>query len=717
MSKANNTQIAIDAGGTMTDAFLVDEHGNVSVGKALTNKEDESISYEEAVDDACKYWDLDSREVHESAATDTYTGTKMLNTLLERKGNRIGLLVTKGHESMYYRERGHSWLGLTWEQILHHKTHKHVAPSMFELDAERVEGITERVSSGSYFMIEEPGTEKVGLNEDETREAVHKLLDKDVESIGINFLFSYLNSDHEKRAAEIAREVADERGDDVYVVRSSNLCPVMKEAQRLKSTLIEARTSDIVRDHLLNIEETAKKLGYQHDEYTVTSYGSVVNVRHPRLYETVISGPTGGLIGAREVGEIAGIENIIAADIGGTSFDVGTIEGGRISLTKEPNFARNRLALPMVDLDSIGSGAGSEVNVDEFSHIELGPESAGSDVGKCLNHPEVTVSDCNAVLGYLPPGNFLGGKVELDLDAAEQAVREEIAEPLGLDMYEAAEGVLDILHTRLKRHLTSTVESKGYTPQDFTLFIYGGAGPLHLHGVSDIDFNDIMTFPFAAAFSAYGVAASEHSKRFHQGTSSIIPPDYDEAAADAIADEVSEEYQALEEQAYNEMESEGQSSEDLQAVFGASMRYLGVLEDLDVTFTFGRIDDAADLEQAIGEFETKYADIYGEGARFPESGFFVKEIFVEVIGEKPTPEQPSYEPTSELSEDAIKGKREAYYDGEWRDFTIFDMEELRAGNAVESPAIVEHPMTTLVVPPGNELELDENRFIHWNEED
>jgi len=717
MSKANKTQIAIDAGGTMTDAFLVDGNGNVTVGKSLTNKEDESISYKEAVNDACKYWDLTAEEVHESAATDTYTGTKMLNTLLERKGNRIGLLMTKGQESMYYRERGHSWLGLDWEQILHHKTHKHVAPEMFEIDANRVEGVSERVSSGTYFMIDEPGATKVELNEVETREAMHNLLDENVDAVGINFLFSYLNEEHEKRAADIARDVADERGEDVYVVRSSNLCPVMKEPQRLKSTLIEARTSDIVRDHLLNIEETAQELGYEQEAYTVTSYGSVVNVRHRRLYETVISGPTGGLIGAREMGNVAGIDNIVAADIGGTSFDVGTIEGGEISLTKEPNFAQNRLALPMVELDSIGSGAGSEINVDEFGHIELGPESAGSDVGKCLDHPEVTISDCNAVLGYLPPDNFLGGKVELNIEEAKRSVEEVVAEPLGLDIYEAAEGVLEILHTRLKRHLTSTVEAKGYPLQDFTLFMYGGAGPLHLHGVSDVNFRDIMTFPFAAAFSAYGVAASEHSKRFHQGVSSIIPPEYGDETADTIAGELQNEYKELENQAYAEMEDEGQSPEQLEATFGASMRYLGVLEDLDVTFSFGRIDSGEDLLQAIDEFEGKYVNIYGESARFPESGFFIKELFVEVAGEKPTPERPTYEMTPEVSEDAIKGERDAYYNGEWHDFTIYDMEEIRAGNTIESPAIVEHPMTTLVIPPGNGIKLDKHRFIHWDSED
>ncbi len=193
MGESGRLLIAIDAGGTMTDVFICDDAGKFTIGKALTNKVDESISYLEGVKDACSYWDLkDDEEVHKLTLVDIYTGTLMLNTLLERKGDKVGLIVTKGQESMYIHERGHTWLGYGWEDILHHKTHRHVGTEMFKLNRKLVKGVAERIASGSYFYVTMPGSVEVPLNEDEVRKAVNELLDEGVKAIGIVFMFSYI---------------------------------------------------------------------------------------------------------------------------------------------------------------------------------------------------------------------------------------------------------------------------------------------------------------------------------------------------------------------------------------------------------------------------------------------------------------------------------------------------------------------------------------------
>jgi N-methylhydantoinase A/acetone carboxylase, beta subunit len=705
--------LATDAGGTMTDAFAVSQDGSFSIGKALTNKVNEAISYANGYENAAANWGMSLEELHAKSIANIYTGTLFLNTLLERKGLSVGLITTKGQESMYIHERGHSWLGLEWEEVLHHKLHHHTGGDMFRLRAALVRGVAERVASGGYFMLTEPGQVKAPLNEAETRDAVNALLDEGVAAIAVVLLFSYLNPAHERRVREIAQDVMRERGVTVPVILSSEIAPVMKEVQRMKSVLMEAAGGPIVREMLRKVEQAANERAYRGELATMASYGSIVNIRHPRMYETILSGPTGGLIGAKTIGEILGERNILTADIGGTSFDVGMIQDHHISLRKEPDFAGHRLALQMVALDSIGAGAGSEVRVDpKFKHITLGPESAGSDVGKCLRHPRVTVSDCNVVLGFLDPDNFLGGDVTLDREAAIRAVREDIAEPLGLGVEEAAQGVLEVLNANLNHHLLTMLKARGANPTEWTMFMFGGAGPLHLYGI-DVPFQKVYTFPFAAAFSAFGVACAEYAKRFHQGASYIIPPGADRDVKASIAKAMGDAYSALRDQGVRELNSEGQLATK-EVLYGASMRYVGVLEVLDVTFTFGAVMTPEDLDRAIAEFEENYAKIYGKGAALPESGFFVNELFVHVVADKPKPRFVRYELAAPRpAESARKGERQAYFAGTWQTTQVYDMDGLVAGNVVRGPAIIEHPMTTLVVPPGAEARFDEHRFIEY----
>jgi len=707
--------LATDAGGTMTDAVVVDEAGRVYIGKALTNRAAEWESYLEAFSSAAAEAGSTLADIHRAAIIDTYTGTLFLNTILERKGRRVGIIATKGQEHMYLHERGHSWLGLGWEDILHHKLHHHVGPEMFKLSSALVKGVSERVACGSYFMTSEPGRVVCPLNEGEVRKAVEELLDAGAEAIVIVFLFSYLNPIHELRAKEIAYEVIHNKVGDasIPVIVSSEVSPVMKEVQRLKSCLMEASAGDLVREGLFSVEKAAQDHGFQGQLTTLTSYGSTVNIRHPRIFETIISGPTGGLIAARMIGGLINEPNVVTADIGGTSFDVGIIENNQIRLRREPDFAQSRLALPMVQIDSIGSGAGSVVKVDPvFKHITVGPESAGADVGVCFRYGDPTVSDCNVVLGYLNPDYFLGGAVKLNRAAAEEAIRERVAKPLGLSTYEAAAGVIEVLHENLNQHLIASLRARGANPADFVLFMYGGAGPLHLWGIK-VPFKRMITFPFAAAFSAFGVAASDHSKRLHRGVSLIIPPGAGRESKREVAAQLESVYTSLEEQARAELRSEG-IPEVAWTVYGASMRYLGLLEVLDVNFRFGKVNTAEDLDQALAQFEEEFGRIYGEGARYPESGFFISEAFVEVFAAKPKPKIQRYTQLHEQPPvNAVKGRREAWWQGQWHVFTIYEMDELEPGNVIMGPAILEHPMTTLVVPPGYRVRFEEHRFIEF----
>ncbi|MBL4574876.1 MAG: hydantoinase/oxoprolinase family protein [Opitutaceae bacterium] len=423
--------LALDAGGTMTDTILVKDDGSFTVGKALTNKSNEPASYMESVEDAAQSIGITSREAHENASVCIYAGTGMLNTLLTGTGKKVGLLLTRGFEDMSIMEGGLTYLGQTQSEILHNQLHKHTRPMV---DRQNIHGVSGRVSGGSYFMDKHiaPGTIMIPLSEKHVREGVEKLIAAKVEVIGILFINSYIAPGHELNAKKIAVEMLKEAGVDIPVVCSSDIAPVSKENNRLKSLLLQCFAAEHTRETIAEVEQAAINDGYGARLLTLLSYGGAVNVEYPRLYETVISGPIGGMMGAQVMSKKLGLKNVCTADMGGISFDVGLIVNNMLSIRKDPDYAGHRLALPMVAIDSVGSGAGSAVWIDEYKRLHVGPESAGAEVGICYKYDKLTVTDVNVAMGYVDPDYFLGGKITLDVDKAKKALKETIADPLGV---------------------------------------------------------------------------------------------------------------------------------------------------------------------------------------------------------------------------------------------------------------------------------------------
>jgi len=274
--------IALDAGGTMTDTFAVDEEGAFVLGKHLTNHENEAISYIGSVADAAVYWKTTSSDMHQRALSSTYTGTTMLNVLLTQTGMKVGLLVTRGFPHMPIMERGLTWLGQDYEDVLHQQLHEHTP---WLVQPEHIKEVTERISVGSYYMAHHymPGQVVIPLIEEDARRGVNELLDAGVETIGILTLASHVNPQHEMRIAEIAREIVKQRGVNVPVVASHEICPVVNENERLKTLLFQCYMAEVGRKQLFLVEEAAKKDGYKYELLTLLSYGAAANIRYPRL--------------------------------------------------------------------------------------------------------------------------------------------------------------------------------------------------------------------------------------------------------------------------------------------------------------------------------------------------------------------------------------------------------------------------------------------------
>lgn len=706
--------LALDAGGTMTDTILVKPDGDFTIGKSLTNRENEASSYLESVEDAAQALQLHSSDVHAKAAIAIYGGTGMLNTVLTGAGRRVGLIVTRGFEHISIMEGGLTYLGQTQAEILHQQLHEHTRPMV---DPGNVVGVSERITGGSYFMKSHlpPGKLLVQVDEEEVARATQGLLDRGVEVIGILFLNSFVNPENEYRAKKKAEEVVAVSGCDVPVVCSVDVAPVARENNRLKSLLIQCFAAELTRDALLGVEKAAKDEGYDGRLLTLLSYGGAVNMDYPRLYETIISGPIGGLMGAQVFANKLGLRNVVTADMGGTSFDVGLLVDGMLGIRKDADFAGHRLALPMVAIDSAGSGAGSAVMVDEYKRLQVGPESAGAQVGICYTYDRLTVTDVNVALGYVDPNYFLGGKVQLDREKALAALEEAVARPLGLDVYEAGSGVIDVINTQMRDLAATMITSKGYDPHDFTMLCYGGAGPVHMWGFTEgIELHDVITLPWAAGFSAFGAACAEYMHRYHRGFVEMVPNGISADDKTTLAKKLDAEWRALEVKAKDEMVLEGVDAKTISFRYGAYIHYIGQLESFDTPLSFGTAASAEDIDRVIEAFETMYTKIYPEGARFPDAGYSITELYIQAIAPKPKPaivEHPlaGAKPT----DSAFVETRNVFHQGTWRDFTVWQMEALLAGNVIEGPAIIRDPMTTVVIPPGKRIEFDEYLVLHY----
>ncbi len=715
--KGKGLLVALDAGGTMTDTFLVDKEGRFSLGKALTNREDESKSFVNSIEDASHIANMNPREVCEQAISIVYTGTTMLNTLLTRRGMRVGLLVTRGFEHIVHMERGLTWLSLSYEDTLHYALHEHTPPLV---DINLVKGVTERIKGPTYYVgCHLPADAVVvPLSEDDVRKGTEELLDAGVEVIGILFLHSYISTVHEKRAAEIAREVVRQRGLEVPVITSYEVSQVSFETQRCKSLLLQCYAAEPVAKQLARVEQSAKGNGHRYELQTLLSYGATTTVHFPRLYETIISGPAGGLLGGKALlGDTKGFKNIVCTDLGGTSFDIGIVARGEIPVVPEPAFAGHKLNLPMLSIDSVGAGTGSVVHVDQqLRTIDLGPESAGALIGTCYQYPDITIGDIDLILGYLNPDYFLGGAVKLNKEAALKALDERLAKPLGGNLYDTSSKVLDLLHSQLRDAVSSRLLARGFDPSEFTLISYGGSGPLHMWGLEDgLKVADMVTVPWAAAFSAFGVCTADYFHRYEKSFISVIPFGMPDEYKLWQAEPVNQAWEELEQKAYEELEREGFSREGVSFKYFIYARYLGQLTSWEAPVEIGRVKTGQDMDKLIESFEKTYAAIYPLAVAMRDVGCAITSVGLQAYVDRMKPLIRRYPLESkEPPKNAYKGQRDVYHKA-WMKFDIWEMDLLQAGNRVEGPAIIEHPMTTLVVPPEKCIELDEHLLIWYKD--
>ncbi len=596
MKDARVQVMGIDAGGTMTDTFFVKENGSFVVGKAQSNPEDESLAIYNNSQDALSHWQSDVNKVYPELVTCVYSGTAMLNRVVQRRGMEVGLICNKGFEQMHSMGRAlQSYLGYALEERLHINTHKYDDPL---IPLKRIRGVTERTDVKGQVVIP--------VRQEEVKVAVKELLEAGAKAIVICLLQSHKNAESERIVRDIALEEIEKLGKNVPVFASVDYYPQRKESHRMNTTILEAYAAEPSRQTLSKVSNRFKEHGAKFDLRVMATHGGTISWKAKELARTIVSGPIGGVIGSKLLGETLGYDNIACSDIGGTSFDMALIVKSNFNIASDPDMARLVLSLPLVAMDSVGAGAGSFVRIDPHSRsVKLGPDSAGYRVGTCWKDSgldTVSVTDCYIVLGYLNPDNFLGGLIKLDVDRAKKHIKEQIADPLGISVEDAAAGVIELLDLELKEYLRSNISAKGYSPSDFVCFSYGGAGPVHTYGYTEgLGFKDVVVPAWAAGFSAFGCACADFEYRYDKSVDIAIPQYSSDKSKVEACKIIQDAWDELTLKVIEEFKINGFSQKDVILRPGYRMQYMGQLNDLEITSPVSKATSVADWEEIVKE--------------------------------------------------------------------------------------------------------------------
>ena len=685
--------VGVDIGGTFTDCVVLDRGGGITATKSPSTPEDFAEGMLAAMRLAAERLGLSFERFCREVAVLTHGTTVGTNSLIQRKGARVGLITTRGHEDAIHIMRGSR--GVTARDIrkvVHFPESRKpvpIVPKRF------IEGVSERVDCFGEVVVP--------LNETEVEVAIRRLVDQEVAAIGVCFLWSFKEPRHELRVKEMIRDLAPH----LFVSCSVDIAPKWGEYERMTATVLNAYIGPVMARYLGNLDRKLRSAGYAQPLQITQCAGGSISVdkamESPLL--TLDSGPVSGVTGSAFLGRLMGCPNIITTDMGGTSFDVGIIFDGRPAYSFVSNVAQYEYFLPRVDIQAIGSGGGSLVHVDIASKtLNVGPDSAGADPGPaCYGKGGVTatVTDADVVLGTINPDNFLGGRMRLDRGKAIAAVQ-RIADALKLSLMETASGIARIAEFKMADIIRKTTVEKGFDPRDFVLFAFGGAGPAHAGvfahelGVQKVV---IPQKEIASTWCAFGAASADILHVFEQ---------VDIQASPFAAARINATLDALERKANRQMDRDGIARSRRRFQFSLDMRHRGQINEVEVMLTGKRL--GGEIAQSLRRrFYTRYEQLYGRGSSYADAGLEIVTLRLRATAATRHPKlSATRKHGATPSTRAVLGKRNIY----WADLKkavsspIYDGALLVQGNRVRGPAVIETTDTTVVVHPGRSLVVD-----------
>lgn len=679
--------IGVDIGGTFTDCVALGPDGGLTQSKTLsTHGTDPGEGVVKGVMLLSEALDVPFAALLADTDRISHGTTIGTNLIVERKGGPVGLITTMGHADTMSIMRGSGrTAGLTPEQVFDvHLTRK---PDPLVPRALVVE-VHERIDADGNVVVR--------LDEEGVRTAVATLIDAGVKAIAVSTLWSFLNPVHERRIADIIGEIAP----DMFVSLSSEVSPVLGEYERTVATVINSYIGPASTRYLRKTEQALKAEGLTGPFLVMQANGGVipVDVASRLPVTTLDSGPSGGLAGTASLAQRLGHANVIATDMGGTSFDVGLVIAGQAVLSESCVLDQYSFLQPHLDVRSIACGGGSIARADPLSRsLRVGPHSAGSVPGPVAygrGGTEPTVTDADVVLGLLRADGFLDGRMALDAEGARRAVA-NVAAPLGVSVEEAAAGILRVNNNAAANLIRRRTIEQGLDPRDFVIYAFGGAGPVHAFGYAEELGVDEVVIPLgngASTLSAYGIASSDMTRYFDRAVELPLPVDLT-VIGNAL--------DALEAEAYAALGNQGDVLIERYGLMRYAEQYL---QSLPLRLPDG--PPLADWNERVKSiFTAEYARLYGPGALV---ALQTVEIFTLRVRASIRLARPPSASATGKDGAAPTSQRKVFWPGEmqWVETAVWDGRTLTTDVVVQGPAIVELPHTSVAIAPRQRLTLD-----------
>jgi N-methylhydantoinase A len=686
--------IGVDTGGTFTDIVVMSEAGQVWTAKASTTPDDFSRGVMDALSEAAKTVGIERRELLNRTSLFKHGSTVATNALITRSGVKVGFITTKGFEDTTEIMRAIGRVdGLSEEDIRH--TTWVTKPDPLA-PRELILGVRERIDYRGEIVVP--------LNRADVMEAIRRLIKEDkVQAIAVSLLHAWANPTHEEEIRALALEA--DPAQKVYWSFGSALSQVAGEYARANTAIMNSYLGPTVERYLKRLDTKLRDAGLKEPLLIMQGNGGVAHREQVSAIANLQSGPAGGMIASAHVAGLLKHKNVITTDMGGTSFDVGLITEGYWRYAAEPIVERFRILQPIIDIESIGAGGGTIARVDpDTGRLLVGPKSAGASPGPvCYDGggEEVTVTDADLALGIIDPNYFLAGKKVLSKEKALKAVEEKIARPLKLKVHEAAAGIYDIVNSKMSDLIRRQVVRTGYLPEEFVIYAFGGAGPVHAAGfAAELGVKKIYVFATSPVFSAFGAAAADVIRTRVMTCQYILP------AEPAV---INRRLEAIEAEMREIMSAEGFGAGQTDFLRFFTMRYRRQTAGVELPVGRERLN-AVRLAKLQEMFEKKYEELFGVGAGYTKAGIEISAIRVDAVGRVAKPHLRAQRNKKIHIAAAKKGKRKIFFTRPERRFIdtdIYDYSLLGPGARVKGPAVIELPFTTTLVPPDFKVTVDE----------
>ena len=673
-------RLGVDVGGTFTDFLLINESdGSTHTAKVPSTPEDSSIGVLNGVARICDQSGVNPKDIN----LVMHGTTVATNAVLTGNGAKVGLLTTQGYESVLQVARSFCPGGLGgWVSFVK-------GPLLAPL--ELTYGVKERTDASGDISIK--------LDEKHLKEQLNNLKNKgEVEALTISFVNSYINDENEIKAAKIASEIFT----DIPISISSEVIPEMQEYERAETTVLNSYVRPQVSSYVNNLQANLEKsLGNDVQLSILRSDGGLASSRATgdSPVNHLMSGPAGGVAGAIHFCNQAGYDNILTFDMGGTSTDVALIQNSRAKVRRETLVGDVRVKAPSVDVRTVGAGGGSIAFVPELTKaLRVGPESAGAVPGPAAymkGGDQPTVCDANIVLGLLPSDVQLGGDMVIDKEAAEKAVQ-TIADGIGVDLMEAAEGIIKIVNESMFGALRLVSVEQGFDPRDFALVGFGGAGPLHANalGILSNSFPVIIP-PGPGVLCAYGDATTQIQDEASRS--------YLAMAQDITTDKFLNDLKDLKDKASQSLMKDGVSDSNLEVTYQADVRYAGQAFQITVEFDEKEYETKG-IQLITDAFDDEHYQLFTFKLSDGHEILMIRAIVKVAQAEINSSANASSE--SSLEEAIIQDSR-FYHESQWHDAKIYDRNKLHAKHLIPGPAIVSEMDSTTVILPMHEAAVDE----------